>query len=159
MILMTQRLKKKLGDGYTSSQIIQTLRDYNLLKINGEGYLPEYTRTLLTDRLHDEFGFRTDLEFVPTRKMRSIIASTKKQFRRYSSTQHKKPQQPLIHLGLLRFHSFETVKDGIIVPYFGQFFNKNRVESGNIRNYNRQSNLRKTKLRHSLKDDECRSFS
>ena len=78
MILMTQRLKKKLGDGYTSSQIIQTLRYYNLLKIYGEGYLPEYTRTLLTDRLHDEFGFRTDLEFVPTRKMRSIIASTKK---------------------------------------------------------------------------------
>ena len=71
-------LEKKLGDGYTSSQIIQTLRDYNLLRINGEGYLPEYTRTLLTDRLHDEFGFRTDLEFVPTRKMRSIIASTKK---------------------------------------------------------------------------------
>ena len=77
-LLIFRLLEKKLGDGYTSNQIIQTLRDYNLLRINGEGYLPEYTRTLLTDRLHDEFGFRTDLEFVPTRKMRSIIASTKK---------------------------------------------------------------------------------
>ena len=77
-LLIFRLLEKKLGDGYTSSQIIQTLRDYNLLRINGEGYLPEYTRTLLTDRLYDEFGFRTDLEFVPTRKMRSIIASTKK---------------------------------------------------------------------------------
>ena len=77
-LLIFRLLEKKLGDGYTSSQIIQTLRDYNLLRINGEGYLPEYTRTLLTDRLHDEFGFRTDLEFIPTRKMRSIIASTKK---------------------------------------------------------------------------------
>lgn len=77
-LLIFRLLEKKLGDGYTSSQIIQTLRDYNLLRINGEGYLPEYKRTLLTDRLHDEFGFRTDLEFVPTRKMRSIIASTKK---------------------------------------------------------------------------------
>lgn len=77
-LLIFRLLEKKLGDGYTSSQIIQTLRDYNLLRINGEGYLPEYMRTLLTDRLHDEFGFRTDLEFVPTRKMRSIIASTKK---------------------------------------------------------------------------------
>ena len=77
-LLIFRLLEKKLGDGYTSSQIIQTLRDYNLLRINGEGYLPEYTRTLLTDRLHDEFGFRTDLEIVPTRKMRSIIASTKK---------------------------------------------------------------------------------
>ena len=77
-LLIFRLLEKKLGDGYTSSQIIQTLRDYNLLRINGEGYLPEYTRTLLTDRLHDEFGFRTDLEIVQTRKMRSIIASTKK---------------------------------------------------------------------------------
>ena len=77
-LLIFRLLEKKIGDGYTSGQIIQTLREYNLLRINGEGYLPEYTRTLLTDRLHDEFGFRTDMEIIPTRKMRSIIASTKK---------------------------------------------------------------------------------
>ena len=77
-LLIFRLLEKKIGDGYTSGQIIQTLREYNLLRINGEGYLPEYTRTLLTDRLHDEFGFRTDMEIIPTRKIRSIIASTKK---------------------------------------------------------------------------------
>ena len=77
-LLIFRLLEKKIGGGYTSNQIIQTLRDYNLLRINGEGYLPEYTRTELTDRLHQEFGFRTDTEIVPTRKMRSIIASTKK---------------------------------------------------------------------------------
>ena len=77
-LLIFRLLEKKIGTGYTSNQIIQTLRDYNLLRINGEGYLPEYTRTDLTDRLHQEFGFRTDTEIIPTRKMRSIIASTKK---------------------------------------------------------------------------------
>lgn len=77
-LLIFRLLEKKIGAGYTSNQIIQTLRDYNLLRINGEGYLPEYTRTDLTDRLHQEFGFRTDTEIIPTRKMRSIIASTKK---------------------------------------------------------------------------------
>ena len=77
-LLIFRLLEKKIGTGYTSNQIIQTLRDYNLLRINGEGYIPEYTRTDLTDRLHQEFGFRTDTEIIPTRKMRSIIASTKK---------------------------------------------------------------------------------
>lgn len=77
-LLIFRLLEKKVGKGYTPSQIIQTLRDYNLLRINGEGYIPEYTRTRLTDRLHEIFGFRTDTEIVPTRKMKSIIASTKK---------------------------------------------------------------------------------
>ena len=77
-LLIFRLLEKKIGNGYTSSQIIQTLRDYNMLRIDGEGYLPEYTRTTLTDRLHETFGFRTDTEIVPTRKMRAIIASTKK---------------------------------------------------------------------------------
>lgn len=77
-LLILRLLEKKIGKGYTSNQIIQTLREYNLLKINGEGYIPEYTRTELTDRMHEVFGFRTDTEIVPTRKMRSIISSTKK---------------------------------------------------------------------------------
>ena len=77
-LLIFRLLEKKIGKGYTPSEIIQTLRDYKLLKINGEGYIPEYTRTSLTDRMHEVFNFRTDREIVPTRMMRSIIASTKK---------------------------------------------------------------------------------
>ena len=77
-LLIFRLMEKKIGTGYTASRIIQTLRDYNLLRINGEGYVPEYTRTELTDRLHEVFGFRTDTEVIPTRKMKSIIASTKK---------------------------------------------------------------------------------
>ena len=77
-LLIYRILEKKVGDGNTCKELIQTLRDYNLLKINGEGYIPEYTRTELTDRLHNVFGFRTDTEIVPTRNMRKIIADTKK---------------------------------------------------------------------------------
>lgn len=77
-LLIYRLLEKKLGNGYTASQIIQTLREYKLLKITGEGYVPEYTRTPLTDKLHEVFGFRTDMEIIPTRKLKSIIASTKK---------------------------------------------------------------------------------
>lgn len=77
-LLVYRLLEKKLGRGFTANQIIQTLRDYKLLKITGEGYIPEYARTPLTDHLHDVFGFRTDAEIIPTRKLKSIIAFTKK---------------------------------------------------------------------------------
>lgn len=53
-------------------------REYQFLKITGEGYIPTYTRTLLTDKLHDVFGFRTDYEINSTDKMRGIIKNTKK---------------------------------------------------------------------------------
>ena len=76
-LLVFRLLEKKVGNGFTSAQIIKALRDYNLLKVNGVGYIPEYKRTLLTDRLHEVFGFRTDTQIVPTKKMRSIIALTK----------------------------------------------------------------------------------
>ena len=36
----------------------------------GEGYIPEYTRTDLTDKLHDTFGFRTDYEIVSQREIK-----------------------------------------------------------------------------------------
>ena len=77
-LLIFRILEKKTNREYTSSELIKTLRDYNLLRINGEGYIPEYTRSEITDCLHEVFGFRTDTEIVPTRRMREIIASTKK---------------------------------------------------------------------------------
>ena len=77
-LLIFRILEKKTNRAYTSSELIKTLRDYNLLRINGEGYIPEYTRSEITDCLHEIFGFRTDTEIVPTRRMREIIASTKK---------------------------------------------------------------------------------
>ena len=77
-LLLFRLMEKKLNSTYTSSQIIDSLRDYRLLKIGGRGYIPEYTRTDLTDSMHEAFRFRTDTEIVPSSVMRNIIKNTKK---------------------------------------------------------------------------------
>ena len=49
----------------------------NFLRVPGEGYIPTYTRTDLTNSLHGSAGFRTDTQIVTKKTMRSIIALTK----------------------------------------------------------------------------------
>lgn len=77
-LLIYRILEHKLEEKYTSSQIIQTLRDMNFFKKDGCGYVPTYTRTDLTDALHQEFKFRTDTEIVAQSAMKKIIKKTKK---------------------------------------------------------------------------------
>lgn len=80
-LLIYRYLEKKVNRGgmhFTSREILGTLRDMNFLCINGEGYIPTYTRTDLTNHLHGSAGFRTDTQIVTKKKMRGIIASTKK---------------------------------------------------------------------------------
>ena len=50
----------------------------DFLSVSGEGYIPTYTRTTLTDSLHGSSGFRTDSQIVTRQKMRSIISQTKR---------------------------------------------------------------------------------
>lgn len=77
-LLLYRLLEKKLGNHYTSSQILETLRSMHMTLINvANGYIPSYTRTELTDTLHKTFGFRTDYEFITKASMRSIIKETK----------------------------------------------------------------------------------
>ena len=45
----------------------------NVWLIDGYGY----TRTQLTDDLHETFGFRTDIEIIKKAKMRNIISKSK----------------------------------------------------------------------------------
>lgn len=77
-LIIYRILEKKLGDKYTCKEIIHTLRDMKMLICPGDGYIPEYTRTVLTDSLHEAFGFRTDYQIVSQRNMRKICTSTKK---------------------------------------------------------------------------------
>ena len=72
-LLIYRILEHKLGEKYTSNQIIDTLRNLNFFKKDGCGYVPVYTRTDLTDELHDIFGFRTDIEVIPFNKMKKIL--------------------------------------------------------------------------------------
>lgn len=77
-LLLFRILEKKLGDKYSSTQIIDALREMNFLERKGDGYIPTYTRTGLTDDLHERFGFRTDTEIVDTQTMKKIQKLTRK---------------------------------------------------------------------------------
>ena len=80
-LLIYKYLEKKINRGgmhFTTREILGTLRDMNFLSVEGEGYIPAYERTDLTNHLHGSAGFRTDTQIVTRKKMRSIIASTKK---------------------------------------------------------------------------------
>ena len=80
-LLIYKYLEKKVNRGgkhFTTEEIVDTLRSMNFLSVAGEGYIPTYTRTDLTNNLHGSAGFRTDTQIVTKQKMRSIIAQTKK---------------------------------------------------------------------------------
>ena len=77
-LILYRILEKKLGERYATENIIRTLKEMNMLIAPGEGYIPEYTRTDLTDKLHDAFGFRTDYEIVSQREIKKILTATRK---------------------------------------------------------------------------------
>lgn len=70
-------LEKRLEEKFTSHEIIETLRDMDLLYEPGDGYTPAYTRNDLTDALHEKFNFRTDYEIVKIPIMKKIFKETK----------------------------------------------------------------------------------
>lgn len=77
-LIIYRYLEKKLNDRFTCSQILDTLQEMNFVKHEGKGYQPTYTRTELTDALHEAFGFCTSKQIVPVKKMKKICADTKK---------------------------------------------------------------------------------
>ena len=50
----------------------------NFIAVSGEGYIPTYTRTNLTNNLHGSAGFRTDTQIVSKQRMKAVIAESKK---------------------------------------------------------------------------------
>lgn len=69
-------LEKKLDDKYTVGEIIDTLKEMEFSVKDGD-YIPNYTRTNLTDDLHEKFGFRTDFEILTEKNLKKIIKNTK----------------------------------------------------------------------------------
>ena len=77
-LIVYRLLEKKIGKGFTCDQILQVLRSMQMTLLNAAGgYIPSYTRTELTDVLHQVFGFRTDYEIITKTSMRTIIKNTK----------------------------------------------------------------------------------
>lgn len=77
-LIIYRYLEKKLDNKFTCTQIIDTLQEMNFVKHEGKGYQPTYTRTELTDALHEAFDFCTSKQIVPIKKMKKICSETKK---------------------------------------------------------------------------------
>ena len=71
-------LEQKLNGKYTCEELIETIRSMDMMIAPGEGYIPTYTRTDITDALHEAFGFRTDYQITSQKNMRKILNQTKK---------------------------------------------------------------------------------
>lgn len=79
-LILYKYLEKKVNRAnkkFSPGNIISTLRDMNFLCVPGDGYIPTYVRTTLTNHLHGSAGFRTDTQIVTKKTMKKIIASTK----------------------------------------------------------------------------------
>lgn len=70
-------LEHRLGEAFTTDNILSTLRGMNALRIPSEGYVPTFKRTGLTDKLFEISGFRLDTEIIMLKRIKSIIAMTK----------------------------------------------------------------------------------
>lgn len=80
-LILYKYLAKKInraGCHFSANNVISTLKDMNFVSVAGEGYIPTYTRTDLTNNLHGSAGFRTDTQIVSKQRMKSIISESKK---------------------------------------------------------------------------------
>lgn len=76
-LVIFRYLEKLLGEKHTCGEIVETLRGMDFLEAKGDGYIPAYTRSDLTDDLHAAFGFHTDYEIVANRQMKAILRKSK----------------------------------------------------------------------------------
>lgn len=76
-LVLHRYLEKALEEKYTSSEIIDCLRNMNIVQSSDDSYIPVYTRTDLTDSLHDKFQFRTDYEIMNRKILKKILNNLK----------------------------------------------------------------------------------
>lgn len=77
-LLIFRLLEKRLEEKFTIEQITDCLRNMNMLYEKSKGFLPAYTRTALTDKLHEKFSFRTDYEIITEKNLKKIFKEIKK---------------------------------------------------------------------------------
>lgn len=75
-LLLYRIVERRLGGRFTCPEVVAKLREMRMERIPGEGWRPLYVRDELTDALHEAFGFRTDYEIVPDRRMKEIFKMT-----------------------------------------------------------------------------------
>ena len=83
-LLVYRLLETKVNDPgngkfWTCPEIIRTLREMTVTEVGGYDYIPAFTRTGLTDRLAEVFGFQLATEVVPGRCLREYIRKSREQ--------------------------------------------------------------------------------
>lgn len=70
-------LERKLNFKYTCEELLNTLKSMNFAEIQEQGFIPLYSRSVITDDPHNACGFRTDSQFLTKSKMRTIQKKSK----------------------------------------------------------------------------------
>lgn len=76
-LLVYRLLEKNLNRNYTCEDILHMLQNFAFADVQGQGFMPIYESTKLTDELHKICGFETDYEFITKRKMKEIQKRSK----------------------------------------------------------------------------------
>lgn len=76
--LFILRVLEHRVEKYSTDEILEALRSMDALNIDGEGYVPTFTRTDITDMLFEKSGFRLDSQIIMLKKLKSINAMTRK---------------------------------------------------------------------------------
>lgn len=71
-LIIYRFLERSLENKYTCETILHTLRNMDFAEVQEQGYIPTYQRDMITDDLHDKFGFRTDYQFITKSHMKNI---------------------------------------------------------------------------------------
>lgn len=62
-------LEKRLNEAYTAENIIKTLREMNATSLRGEGIVPLFKRTALTDNLEKLFNYNLSTQIIPSQRI------------------------------------------------------------------------------------------
>ena len=77
-LVIFRYLEKKINEQYTSTQIIETLKNYNFLLHEGEGYEPTYIYNDLSKDLCIIFNLELNKEILTIKNFNKILKITKK---------------------------------------------------------------------------------
>lgn len=75
--LLVFRLFKQKVPGYSSYELVKTLRRFALTEISPGDYIPIFQRTDLTDKIHESFGFRLDRELITQKYFKKFLTRPK----------------------------------------------------------------------------------
>ena len=76
-LMMYRILEKQLKERFSVQEIVGTLKNMNMLKIGENGYIPAFTRTEITDALHENAGLYLDRELISKKSMKKILKASR----------------------------------------------------------------------------------